>query len=104
MNALLSLLREDQLRHWDTVKWLVGWDIRGEGRSTLLALAFIAEADRHIGEWIPLWDHFDGHHQTLKNVGDRIEALLERLEHDDPEWRKKKFRIAVDGRSLKREA
>jgi hypothetical protein len=95
MDALLSMLKEDQLRHWETVKWLVGDDGKREGRSTLLALAMIAEADRHPERWVPLWDHYMDTKQTRDLVVDRVEALLDHLATLDPAWKQKEFRVSA---------
>lgn len=59
LSDLSAFLRPTQRRHWDTIRWLVDDEGgRREGRSTILALAFIELADKHIGREITLWDHF----------------------------------------------
>lgn len=91
--SVVDLLKEEQLKHWDTVKWMVSDEARGKGRSTLLALAFIAEADRNLGRTVPLWDHYDTSVQTLRHTADRVAALLDQFKMDDPTWRVKEFEV-----------
>lgn len=54
-------LRPEQVRRLNTVEWLLDssstGSVRGSGRTTLMALAFLRDACAHPGRSVPLFDH-----------------------------------------------
>ena len=54
LNGGLSL---KQSHHLDSIIWLISQDPRHEGRTPLLAQAYIEEAVKHPGAWIHVRDH-----------------------------------------------
>lgn len=80
-----DVLKPEQQRYWRSIQWLVDWDIRGEGRSTLLTLAFIQQADKHPNREIPFWDHYDGG-QSDGHAAERVHAMLKWLADENPEY------------------
>lgn len=90
--ALKALLREDQLPRWRTMRWLMAPDARRSGRTTVMALAALAEADRKLNYPIPLWDHHEGDAPLRSSVMQgTIRELLKRLSEEDPNWGQKRF-------------
>lgn len=95
-------LEPEQLVHWPTMRWLFAESARRGGRTTLLMLAAIAEADSRVGEWIRVFDHFDGPDQrdrvahalrsTLAAIGQR--AALGTAEESN-RWRNKQFEVRL---------
>lgn len=100
--ALLGLLNEEQMSHWRSVRWLLNWDLRAEGRTTVLALAFIAEANERKGTRIELFDHHPTEHATGHVLLPVIDALLDKLKTDSPEWRAKEFVMSRNPYALTR--
>lgn len=72
-------LRPEQVEKLRTIEWLTDESAAGEGRTTLLAIAFIKHAISNPGNPILFFDH---HHATGRIMGDVIENLLEH----DPAW------------------
>jgi hypothetical protein len=109
VSGLVAFLKPEQRKHWDSIRWLVDWEIRGEGRTTLLALAFIEQADKHLGEAILLWDHYNDtvvHHEVMVPV---VDNLLRALQADPEEhdlegvyWKDKTFVLDRVRRTLRR--
>jgi hypothetical protein len=65
----------------DTLVWLLDPEAnRGEGRSTLMALAFIEIAKRHPGKWVDVFDHYAGQmadrnaHQMIERIRGLIDS------------------------------
>jgi len=97
-----NVLLPHQKAHWASIQWFVNFDIRGEGRSTLLALAFIQQADKHVGKAIPLWDHFDANPMTRVYTHERITQFLTWFAEEYPGWDKKRFAIDKGRHTLTR--
>jgi len=55
---LESLLTPQQKEYLPAARWLVNQNVRGEGRTYLLAVAHIEEALRNPGRTIPILDHY----------------------------------------------
>ena len=63
--------QRETLRHLD---WLFGDAQRGQGRSTVMAVAFIRAAARRPGRWVYVFDHY-GTVDTRRLLLRRIEEL-----------------------------
>lgn len=50
-------LTDEQVKHLDTVRWLVSDGYRGEGRTTVLAVAYLEKAMSNEGKPIAVVDH-----------------------------------------------
>lgn len=75
--VLRQSLREGDILHWPTLRWLIsnGEAERGSGRTTMLMLAAIAEADSRVGEWISVVDHFPGPNENERTASALREVL-----------------------------
>lgn len=56
-------LTEDQQAAFGAILWLIDGP-RDSGRSTVLAMAFLAKAVRNPGQWIRLFDHENLRHHS----------------------------------------
>lgn len=79
-------LRPEQKRYWRSMQWLTDWSIRGEGRTTLLALAFLQQADKHPGSEIELWDHYSADREQRRLMTDTVRMLITRMTAEEPEY------------------
>lgn len=89
MNFPKGILRKEQLRHYNSVKWLLTdgphekreelpapvQRHRQTGRSTLMAIIFIEEAMERPGKPIRIFDHYDNK-VSHKYMVERIKKLL----------------------------
>lgn len=75
--ALFNLvLSKQQKKYWPAIMWLTDeFNYRQEGRTTLMALAFIRQAIEHRGMWIRVYDHYPNY-QTHRLMLDTIHRLL----------------------------
>jgi hypothetical protein len=87
----VDLLTPQQRKHWDTVRWLLRSPGR-QGRTTVMALAFIAEADENIGTSVRLWDHCP-EEQNQKRMMTTVQIILAILQSKSELWRTKEFKF-----------
>jgi len=88
-------LTKEQKKHLETIRWLVDFNENiAEGRSFLLAIAFIEMAIKYKNRWIQVFDHFPAKQATdrllftIKNIISQDKKLLERTE-----FRQREFKI-----------
>lgn len=58
------ILTEEQKEKYEAIRWLLADGPRAQGKSLLMAMAFIDRAGSRLGEWVPIFDHFRHHHAT----------------------------------------
>jgi len=75
-------LTELQKNHLPTVDWLID-DARAQGKSTLMAVAFIRKALKNPGRMIYVFDHYGGEmgKRHLMNILRQIVESDEELKH-----------------------
>lgn len=109
MSELRAFLKPEQVKHWDSIRWLIDFEIRGEGRTTLLALAFIEQADKRLNRTIQLWDHYNATPPRTAYMVDAVRRILDQLQNDPDEhdidgvyWSDKTFVLDRHARTLRR--
>jgi len=94
-------LTPKQEKYLEAVEWLINYDsFRLEGRSFLLAYAFVRRAMSYPGEWVLVFDHYphDKYRQSermMKLVWGIISENEELLKMT--EFREDKFKINLTG-------
>lgn len=91
--TLKAMIPEDQLPRWRTMRWLMAPDARRSGRTTMMALVAIAEADRTLNYPIRLWDHEGDTPRRNSVMQEMLRYFLEQLKGTYPSWRQKRFEI-----------
>lgn len=71
-------LRPDQLERLPAVEWLLDTteSVRRQGRTTLMAAAFIRDACANPGRWIRVFDHFPQDRTSLNIAVDSVMATV----------------------------
>jgi len=94
-------LTEDQQAAFGAILWLIDGP-RGAGRSTVLALAFLAKAVRNPGQWVRLFDHET---YTRDRYGRYLFHVIDKLWGDNPlgniRFKATDYAIKFEGPELK---
>lgn len=53
----MTLLSEEQIKHLRSIEWLISDTNRQEGRTTVLAIAFLNKSRKNLGQNIKVFDH-----------------------------------------------
>lgn len=74
-------LTSTQVRYLPGVLWLTDPNNRGEGKTTLLAYAFLMNAVQCIGQPIEVWDHVPHYSSKMKLVN-KLRDLFKEMHLD----------------------
>lgn len=87
-------LTELQQKHLASIEWLVS-DNRAEGKTFLLAVAFIRKALNNLGQWVYIFDHFAEHKGGTDNLMFLIRTVLAKDKRllNSTEFRQTSFRV-----------
>lgn len=66
-----------QLKHYDSLQWLLNPDNRGQGRTYLMAIVWLNMAHSKPGVWIEVYDHIPYSARATSNLVYVLKDILE---------------------------